>query len=69
MWDSDFCCCCNRSVTPTIQMDSKVSDGLICEEDSKVSDGLICEVIPLANVQVCTFHWLRLVCPTVSMLL
>jgi len=37
--------------------------------DSKVGEGIITEVIPLANVQVCTFHWLRLVCPTVSILM
>jgi ankyrin repeat protein len=45
-----------RSIKPTIQMDSKIGEGIIAE------------VIPLANVQVCTFHWLRLVCPTVSTL-
>jgi hypothetical protein len=51
-----YVCCGDRCDDPTIQVDSKVSKKIICE------------VIPKANVQVCTFHWLRLVCPMVSML-
>jgi hypothetical protein len=51
-----YVCCVDRCDDPTVQVDSKVSEEIICE------------VIPKDNVQVCTLHWLRLVCPMVSML-